>query len=156
MTQTASPELTGAPAYPMTRACPYQLRRLRALRERGPLTKVTLDDGRQVWLVSGNEVGRALFPDPRLSSDVLHPGFPVLAPRIAAQTQQRAAPPLVGVDDPEHGRQRRMVIPGFGIRRVAALRRRSSASPKGSSTRCSTGAAPPSCCPGTLSRCPPR
>ncbi|MET7383045.1 cytochrome P450 [Streptomyces sp. NPDC005526] len=124
MTETTSPP-TGseAPAYPMTRRCPYQMPvGYEELRERGPLTKVTLYDGRQVWLVAGNEVGRALFPDPRLSSDVLHPGFPFLAPRIAAQTQQRAAPPLVGVDDPEHGRQRRMVIPGFGIRRVAALR----------------------------------
>ncbi|MEU6683672.1 cytochrome P450 [Streptomyces sp. NPDC046832] len=123
MQNTRPPEDTAAPAYPMTRACPYQMPvGYEELRERGPLTKVTLYDGRQVWLVTGNEVGRALFPDPRLSSDVLHPGFPFLAPRIAAQTQQRAAPPLVGVDDPQHGRQRRMVIPGFGIRRVAALR----------------------------------
>ncbi|MFD3503454.1 cytochrome P450 [Streptomyces sp. NPDC058678] len=124
MTQTIRPDAgTEAPAYPMARACPYQMPvGYGELRERGPLTKVTLYDGRQVWLVTGNEVGRALFPDPRLSSDVLHPGFPFLAPRIAAQTQQRAAPPLVGVDDPEHGRQRRMVIPGFGIRRVAGLR----------------------------------
>lgn len=124
MTETTSPPAgSEAPAYPMTRRCPYRMPvEYEALRERGPLTRVTLYDGREVWLVTGNEVGRALFPDPRLSSDVLHPGFPFLAPRIAAQTQQRAAPPLVGVDDPEHGRQRRMVIPGFGIRRVAALR----------------------------------
>ncbi|MFC3576009.1 cytochrome P450 [Streptomyces yaanensis] len=124
MTETSSPPAgSEAPAYPMTRACPYQMPvGYEELRENGPLTKVTLYDGRQVWLVIGNEVGRALFPDPRLSSNVLHPGFPFLAPRIAAQTQQRAAPPLVGVDDPEHARQRRMVIPGFGIRRVSALR----------------------------------
>ncbi|MEU1180064.1 cytochrome P450 [Streptomyces sp. NPDC005820] len=124
MTETTSPPAgSQAPAYPMTRRCPYQMPvGYEELRERGPLSKVTLYDGRQVWLVTGNEVGRTLFPDPRLSSDVLHPNYPFLAPRIAAQTQQRAAPPLVGVDDPEHGRQRRMVIPGFGIRRVAALR----------------------------------
>ncbi|MFJ9630115.1 cytochrome P450 [Streptomyces sp. NPDC101175] len=124
MTETTSPPVAGeAPAYPMTRTCPYQMPvGYEELRERGPLTKVTLYDGRQIWLVVGNEVGRTLFPDPRLSSNVLHPGFPFLAPRIAAQTQQRAAPPLVGVDDPEHARQRRMVIPGFGIRRIAALR----------------------------------
>ncbi|MEU7023876.1 cytochrome P450 [Streptomyces sp. NPDC046203] len=114
-----------APAYPMTRRCPYRMPvGYEELRGRGPLQKVTLYDGRQVWLVAGNELGRALFPDPRLSSDVLHPGFPFLAPRIAAQTRQRAAPPLVGVDDPEHARQRRMTIPGFGIRRIAALRPR--------------------------------
>ncbi len=125
MTETsARPTAAGeAPAYPMTRKCPYQMPvGYEELREAGPLSRVTLYDGRQVWLVAGNAEGRALFPDPRLSSNVLHPTFPFLAPRIAAQTQQRAAPPLVGVDDPEHARQRRLVISGFGIRRIAALR----------------------------------
>ncbi|MGW4648714.1 cytochrome P450 [Kitasatospora sp. NPDC004289] len=114
---------TAAPAYPMERTCPYRMPvGYEQLRDGEPLSRVTLYDGRQVWLVSGNAEGRALFPDHRLSSYVLDPAFPFLAPRIAAQTQQHAAPPLVGVDDPDHGRQRRMVIPGFGIRRVAELR----------------------------------
>jgi pentalenic acid synthase len=115
--------VVAAPAFPMARKCPYQMPEgYSELREQGPLSRVTLYDGREAWLVSGNEVGRALFPDSRLSSNVLDPAFPFLAPRIAAQRQQQAAPPLVGVDDPDHARQRKLVIPGFGIRRVEALR----------------------------------
>ncbi|MFF8013755.1 cytochrome P450 [Streptomyces sp. NPDC007929] len=112
-----------APAYPIKRGCPYQMPPgYEQLREKGPISRVTLWNGRVVWLVTGNELGRKLFPDPRLSSDVLDPDFPLLAPRIEAQRRQAAAPPLVGVDDPVHARQRRMVLPSFGVRQINALR----------------------------------
>ena len=112
-----------APAYPIQRTCPYGMPPgYEELRDKGPLSRVTLWNGRVAWLVTGNEAGRRLFPDPRLSSDVLDPRFPLLAPRIEAQRQQAAAPPLVGVDDPVHARQRRMVLPSFGVRQVNALR----------------------------------
>ena len=112
-----------APAYPIQRTCPYGMPPgYEKLRDKGPLSRVTLWNGRVAWLVTGNEAGRRLFPDPRLSSDVLDPRFPLLAPRIEAQRQQAAAPPLVGVDDPVHARQRRMVLPSFGVRQVNALR----------------------------------
>ncbi|MFI7140630.1 hypothetical protein ACIBQ5_23695 [Streptomyces massasporeus] len=62
MQTSRPPEETAAPAYPMTRACPYQVPvGYEELRERGPLTKVTLYVGRRIWLVTGNEAGRALF-----------------------------------------------------------------------------------------------
>ncbi|MDJ0341868.1 cytochrome P450 [Streptomyces sp. H10-C2] len=110
-----------APAYPMQRTCPYQPPAgYEQLREQGPLARVTLFDGRTAWVVAGNDEGRALLPDPRLSVDVRNPDFPLMAPRIEAQRER--ATPLIGVDDPEHARQRRMSIPGFGIRRVNALR----------------------------------
>ncbi|WP_369032435.1 MULTISPECIES: cytochrome P450 [Streptomyces] len=112
-----------APAYPIKRTCPYQMPPgYEQLREKGPVSRVTLWNGRIAWLITGNELGRRLFPDARLSSDVLDPNFPLLAPRIEAQRQQAAAPPLVGVDDPVHARQRRMVLPSFGVRQVNALR----------------------------------
>lgn len=112
-----------APQYPMTRTCPFRMPdgydRLRA---NGPLSRVTLYDGRKVWLVSGSAEGRALLLDPRVSVSVRHPGFPALAPWLAQQSEVGFSPPLIGVDDPEHARQRRLVIPAFGIRRIAALR----------------------------------
>jgi len=112
-----------APAYPIQRTCPYRMPPgYEELREKGPISRVTLWNGRVAWLVTGNEAGRRLFPDARLSSDVLDPSFPLLAPRIEAQRKQAAAPPLVGVDDPVHARQRRMVLPSFGVRQVNALR----------------------------------
>jgi pentalenic acid synthase len=122
MTETDTrPTAVEAPAYPMQRKCPYQPPvGYDVLRERGPLTRVTLWDGRQAWVVGGSAEGRALLPDHRLSVDVRNPDFPLLAPRIQAQKAQ--ATPLVGEDDPQHARQRRMLIPGFGVRRMDALR----------------------------------
>ncbi|WP_406016298.1 cytochrome P450 [Streptomyces sp. NBC_00984] len=115
---TVTPQDTDpAPAYPMDRTCPYRMPPgYASLRERRPLSRVTLDDGREVWLISGNAEGRALLRDPRLSSNTSRLGFPCLA------GQQVPELPLIGTDDPEHARQRRLLASGFGIRRIAALR----------------------------------
>ncbi|MFG2841878.1 cytochrome P450 [Kitasatospora sp. NPDC048296] len=114
-----------APAYPMARGCPYRMPDgYEQLRADGPVSRVTLYDGRNVWLVSGSAEGRALLLDPRVSVDVRHPSFPALTPQSAEQAEAGFAPPLSGVDDPEHAHQRRMVIPAFGVRRIAALRPR--------------------------------
>ncbi|MFJ7998855.1 cytochrome P450 [Streptomyces sp. NPDC096310] len=110
-----------APGFPMERACPYQTPPgYDRLRESGPLSQVALYDGRLVWLVSGNAEGRALLPDPRLSSDTDRPDFPFLTERLASQRFD--ALPLIGTDDPEHAHQRKLLTSGFGIRRIAALR----------------------------------
>jgi pentalenic acid synthase len=107
----------------MERGCPYQMPPGYApLREAGQLSRVTLYDGRQVWLVSGYHEGRTLLLDPRLSSDSWHPGFPCLSMSQVSQRAHHVRLPLVGTDNPEHARQRRRVTPAFGIRRVAALR----------------------------------
>jgi pentalenic acid synthase len=121
-TTAGAPSTTDrAPGFPMERACPYQMPSgYERLRENGPLSRVTLYDGRQVWLVSGNVEGRALLPDPRLSSDTDHPAFPYLTERLSSERYD--ALPLIGVDDPEHARQRKLLTSGFGIRRIAALR----------------------------------
>ncbi|MFG2228386.1 cytochrome P450 [Streptomyces sp. NPDC048644] len=109
------------PAYPMERSCPYRMPDgYQALREGRPLTRVTLYDGRGAWLVTGNAEGRALLPDPRLSADTSHPSFPCLMQEMA--DQQVPQLPLIGVDDPLHARQRRLLASGFGIRRIAAQR----------------------------------
>ncbi|MET8622453.1 cytochrome P450 [Kitasatospora sp. NPDC004669] len=122
MTATGSRSIE-APAYPMARTCPFRMPDgYEQLRADGPLSRVTLYDGRKVWLVSGGEEGRALLLDPRISVSVRHPSFPALAPQLAEQADAGFSPPLSGVDDPEHAHQRRMVIPAFGIRRIAALR----------------------------------
>ncbi|WP_031073129.1 cytochrome P450 [Streptomyces sp. NRRL WC-3742] len=119
-TRTARP---GAPAFPMARGCPYRMPDgYELLRAAGPLSRVTLHDGSTAWLVSGSEEGRALLLDARLSVDVRRPGFPTLSPQLATQSENGFTPPLSGVDDPEHAHQRRLVIPGYGIRRIAAMR----------------------------------
>ncbi|MEU1818969.1 cytochrome P450 [Streptomyces roseifaciens] len=112
-----SPDLS----FPQDRTCPYQPPKSYADgRGQGPLSRVELFDGRPAWMVTGHAEGRALLADPRLSSDWGHPVFPVVVQR----TEDRGglAFPLIGVDDPEHARQRRMLIPSFGVKRMAAMR----------------------------------
>lgn len=111
---------TVAVPFPQDRTCPYRpapgYERLRA---ESPLSAITLFDGREAWLVTGHEEGRALLADPRLSSEWSHPSFPVIVPRF--DDSPGMSFPLIGVDDPDHSRQRRMLIPSFGIKRMTAM-----------------------------------
>ncbi|MEU7132553.1 cytochrome P450 [Streptomyces sp. NPDC046261] len=112
---------SSAPAFPQDRTCPYQPPAgYPELAARGPVGRMTLYDGREVWAVTGHAEARALLADPRLSSDRKNPSFPVIAPR--AEDQASVDIPLLGFDDPEHARQRRMLIPRFSLKRVAAMR----------------------------------
>ncbi|MGW7019861.1 cytochrome P450 [Streptomyces decoyicus] len=113
--------MTEAISYFQDRTCPYHPPAgYQPLRETGPLNHVALYDGRKVWAVTGHSEARALLSDQRLSSDRQNPAFPMPFERFASITQVRT--PLIGVDDPEHNTQRRMLIPSFSVKRVAALR----------------------------------
>ncbi|WP_349637120.1 cytochrome P450 [Streptomyces sp. RerS4] len=87
----------------------------------GPLSKVALYDGRLAWLVTGYEEARALLTDSRISANRQNPGFPILV-EFAAEFIRRVRNPLLGVDEPEHGPMRRMLIPAFTLKRVARMR----------------------------------
>ncbi|WP_073952063.1 cytochrome P450 [Streptomyces kebangsaanensis] len=110
-------------AFPQDRSCPYHpptgYDPLRATR---PLTRIRLYDGRPAWLVTGHGLARDLLVDPRLSTDRTRPGFPATTPRFAAVRDRR--PALLGVDDPRHRTQRRMLIPSFTLKRATELRPR--------------------------------
>ncbi|GAB2872387.1 cytochrome P450 [Streptomyces deserti] len=117
------PDTTTPVAFPQDRTCPYHppaaYDPLRATR---PLARVTLFDGREVWLVTGHAVARDLLADPRLSSNRNHPAFPMPTARFAAVRDRRTA--LLGVDDPEHRDQRRTVAGDFTYKRAVELRPR--------------------------------
>uniref|UniRef100_A0AAU2JJU8 Cytochrome P450 n=1 Tax=Streptomyces sp. NBC_00049 TaxID=2903617 RepID=A0AAU2JJU8_9ACTN len=113
--------------FPQDRTCPYHppaaYEPLREGRLRGrPLSRVTLFDGRSVWVVTGHAEARALLSDGRLSADRGNAAFPAPTRRFKGLQNRRAA--LLGVDDPEHNVQRRMLIPAFTLKRTAALRPR--------------------------------
>ncbi|GAA4874139.1 cytochrome P450 [Saccharopolyspora cebuensis] len=121
MTTAANPaaEQPEAPEYPMSRAsgCPFDPPPgLKAAQQEAPLTRVRLWDGRTTWLVTRYAEQRALLADPRISSDVTRPGYPSPAPVSGSRLS------FILMDDPEHGRQRRMVAPPFTVKRVAAMR----------------------------------
>ncbi|MFJ9623755.1 cytochrome P450 [Streptomyces sp. NPDC101181] len=109
-------------AFPQDRGCPYHPPAgYDALREERPISRVSLFDGRPVWAVTGHALSRRLLADPRLSTDRTHPDFPNPAARFA-QIRERRTTALLGVDDPEHNTQRRMLIPSFSVKRINALR----------------------------------
>ncbi|WP_424215238.1 cytochrome P450 [Streptomyces sp. BI20] len=110
-------------SYPQDRTCPYHPPTgYEPLREERPLSRASLFDGREVWVVTGHAVARALLSDGRLSTDRTKPGFPFPTARFKGLVTPN--PALLGVDDPVHNTQRRMLIPSFGVKRIAALRPR--------------------------------
>ncbi|WP_258310107.1 cytochrome P450 [Streptomyces sp. CG 926] len=121
MTEAMSHALPDVVAFPQDRTCPYHPpAAYEPLRENRPLSRVTLFDGRSVWVVTGHAEARALLSDARLSSDRTNAASPAPTRRFKGIQSRRAA--LLGVDDPEHNRQRRMLIPTFSVRRMAAMR----------------------------------
>ncbi|MFB7334473.1 cytochrome P450 [Streptomyces adustus] len=114
-------EVSQPVAFPQDRSCPYHPpTAYDPLRTDRPLSRVTLYDGRQAWIVTGHGLARTLLADPRLSTDRTRPGFPITNARFAAIRERRTA--LLGVDDPEHHTQRRLLVPSFTVKRAAALR----------------------------------
>ncbi|MCW5253561.1 cytochrome P450 [Streptomyces sp. SHP 1-2] len=113
-----------AVAFPQSRSCPYHPpAAYDPLREERPLARVTLWDGREVWLVSGHRTARKLLADPRLSTDSTRPDFPLPTERAVAVRRSRR-PALLGRDDPEHNAQRRLLIPSFSLKHVDGMRPR--------------------------------
>ncbi|MFE5737669.1 cytochrome P450 family protein [Streptomyces celluloflavus] len=90
-----------------------------ALREAGPVHRITGTDGGPAWLVTRYDEVRAGLADPRLSLDKRHAtpggyrGF-ALPPALDAN--------LLNMDPPDHTRVRRLVAKAFSPGRVAALR----------------------------------
>ncbi|HEX2316545.1 MAG TPA: cytochrome P450 [Thermomonospora sp.] len=88
-----------------------------ALRQ-GPPVRVRLPSGRDAWLVSRYADARAVLADPRFSADDSHPEFP----RRSARPATSGGLSFLRMDDPDHGRLRRMLTSEFTVRRITAMR----------------------------------
>ncbi|GAA4497546.1 cytochrome P450 [Actinoallomurus oryzae] len=114
---------TRVPAYPMKRACPFdpppELGRIRA---EDSVTRVRLWDGSHPWLITGYDDQRAVLRDRRFSADVRRPGYPHVT--AASRARRRRSRSFISMDEPEHGKYRRMLTSTFMIKRVEALRPR--------------------------------
>ncbi|MGH3373835.1 MAG: cytochrome P450 [Actinoallomurus sp.] len=112
---------THVPAYPMRRDCPFdpppELGRLRA---ENPVSRVRLWDGSHPWLITGYADQRAVLADHRFSADVRRPGYPHITAASAARRKHSRA--FISMDEPEHGRYRKMLTSTFMIKKVEALR----------------------------------
>ncbi|HEU5158808.1 MAG TPA: cytochrome P450 [Streptosporangiaceae bacterium] len=108
-----------APIIP-PRTCPFDPPELMAeLREREPVAKVTLWDGREVWLITKYDDAYAVLRDQRTSDDSTNPGFPSLSPGRPVPIVKRS---FSRMDGRMHARLRTMVTPEFSAARVARLR----------------------------------
>ncbi|TDC40398.1 cytochrome P450 [Micromonospora sp. 15K316] len=110
-------------SFPIGRQCPYRPSTgYDAFRAEGPLSRVRLYDGREVWMVTGYAEARALLADRRVSINPRLDGFPALSAEMAELESTGYTDVLIGVDPPLHTRQRAMLIPSFSVRRMNALR----------------------------------
>jgi pentalenic acid synthase len=122
MTETSTPL---PPELSRTRECPYRPPSgLMRARDEGKITRIRLFDGRITWLVTGHAESRAVLADPHVSSNRAHPNFPMPVPVPATSNADLGSSTLIGADPPVHTGQRRMLIPSFTARRIAALRPR--------------------------------
>jgi len=116
------------PRYPMERTDPLDAAPgLLDLASRGPVNRVRLWDGQEVWLITGWRSARSVLADSRFSADVRRSGFPHVRPgfrgaRIAGQAAGAGGATLLRMDPPEHDVLRRMLAGFFSTQRVAAMR----------------------------------
>ncbi|MEU8827637.1 cytochrome P450 [Streptomyces sp. NPDC048636] len=126
MTDTLTDTASGTgpePGYPIDRSphCPFSPPAgLRELQATAPLRKVRLWDDSDAWLVTRYEELRALAGDPRISSDILHPGYPQVSQGSLERARRQTS--FIVMDDPTHARLRRLVTAPFTVRRIQAMR----------------------------------
>ncbi|MFJ8109546.1 cytochrome P450 [Streptomyces sp. NPDC096132] len=102
--------------------CPYAPPPgLRALNEKGPVSRARIWDGSTPWLVTGHAAQRAILSDPRVSSDDKRPGFPY-PNRAMAETAHEHPLTIFNADGADHTRIRRMMTRPFTRPRMEALR----------------------------------
>ncbi len=112
--------LPAAAPFPERRTCPYHpTPSYVEIADRGPLTQVTLWNGRKVWLVTGYALARELLADNRLSADRSYLEYPSMAPHLEAQATRKFV--LVGEDPPLHDKHRRLLNPEFSLKRARVM-----------------------------------
>jgi cytochrome P450 len=111
--------MADAPIIP-PRTCPFDPPELMAeLRKREPVSKITLWDGREAWLITRFDDAYAVLRDRRTSDDSSHPNFPSLSRGRPMPMVTRS---FSRMDGREHARLRKMVMPTFSASQVERMR----------------------------------
>ena len=116
--------VSAAPEYPMERetSCPFAPpQQMLEINQSKPLSLVRIWNGTTPWLITGHEVARTLFADPRVSVDDRIDGFPHWNEHMLSTVNKRPRSVFTS-DAEEHTRFRRMLSKPFTFRRVEALR----------------------------------
>ncbi|PRC44949.1 cytochrome P450, partial [Mycobacterium sp. ITM-2017-0098] len=105
-----------------TASCPFAPPKpMLEMNETKPLSRVRIWNGTTPWLITGHEVARTLFADPRVSVDDRIEGFPHWNEHMLSTVNKRPRSVFTS-DAEEHTRFRRMLSKPFTFRRVEALR----------------------------------
>lgn len=91
---------------------------LAELRTHNPVSKITLWNGNEAWLVTGYAEANFILRDPRFSTDTGNPGMPSLSP---GRSNVRGGG-LSHIDEPRHAEIRRMVAREFLTSSITKLR----------------------------------
>ena len=92
---------------------------LTALRETGEMVRVRSADGLNPWLITGYHDGRAALASDAFSADPTKPGWSEKSDAFRATLAKDKN--LRTMDDPEHARQKRMLVQEFTIKRLSAM-----------------------------------
>jgi cytochrome P450 len=106
------------PDFPMQRTCPWLPPPQYAELRQDPPRRVRLPSGAFAWLITRHADVKLALGDHRLSAAHTNPGYPL---RIQVPATPRGQS-FLRMDDPEHGRLRRMVLPQFTARAARAMR----------------------------------
>ncbi|WP_414940048.1 cytochrome P450 [Amycolatopsis sp. cmx-11-51] len=105
--------------------CPFDPpAELAGLRDEHPLVRLTFPNGHEGWLAMGHAVVRNVIADPRFSArqELLRSPLPGAA---AMEVFPPAEPGMfIKMDDPEHGRYRKLLTGKFTVRRMRLLTER--------------------------------
>ncbi|MFI6306943.1 cytochrome P450 [Amycolatopsis thailandensis] len=121
---TSGPHLAELPLE-RPRGCPFDPpAELGPLRDEHPLVRMTFPGGHEGWLATGHAIVREVAADSRFSArqELLHSPLP----GPAAMVVPPPAPPglFIKMDDPEHGRYRKLLTGKFTVRRMRLLAER--------------------------------
>jgi cytochrome P450 len=92
------------------------------MRDDGPVTLVMPNSPEPAWLITGYDDQRALLADHRMSSNQMHPGFPVAVEGIKQSQGGGTTLTIFGMDNPRHDVLRRLYAKDFMVKKINQLR----------------------------------
>jgi cytochrome P450/ferredoxin len=114
---------TDVPTFPVRRESPFQPPAAYAeWRESEPVKKVRLPDGTPAWVLTRHDDVREMLGNldlTDLTADRMNPKFPKLRSGVIGGSTDSN---IVFMDEPDHGRIRRMLSPSFTAKKVTAMR----------------------------------
>jgi cytochrome P450 len=106
--------------FPIRRECPFEPPAAYGeWRDAGMLTKVRLPDGSDAWIAARHSDVREVLNNPSVTADKMNPKFPQLRSGVIALSTDSN---LEFMDEPDHGKYRRMLSPDFTAKKVNTMR----------------------------------